>query len=294
MLREFMAWFESYLSRAGVVGLVEGGLGVLAFGGALSVVLGDSSAKAGAIVTVLVATLGSILLLAASRAEWRRRSELSERLLIQHCRGFVQDNRSSWKVTRWMEHQRIDDNGDAVVLITAQAVVTCDILGFYRFYVGCGENQPKKVRRRVDVRVHSVEAGSVGGTRREVTKHWVDDGRMEVLAHFPAPVYRGSEFSVVIEMRWPARSKKLVVDRLPDDFCVRVQPPLDLLEYTVVLPPGEDAFYDPIGFRSDDPDFLLASRSNSSGCQEISLTGRDVPVAGRIGLRVDLKRKALP
>jgi hypothetical protein len=95
-------------------------------------------------------------------------------------------------------------------------------------------------------------------------------------------------------MRWPARSKRLVGDRLPDDFCVRVKPPLDLLEYTVVLPVGEEAFYDPIGFSSDDPHFLLVSRSNSSGCQEISFTGRDVPVAGRIGLRVDLKRKTVP
>jgi hypothetical protein len=294
MLRGFMAWFDGYLSRAGVVGLVEGGLGVLAFGGASSTVLGDSSAKAGAVVAVLFATLGFIFLLAAIRAEWRRRGELCERLLVGHCRAFLQGNESSWRLTRWIEHQRIDDNGDAVVLVTVHAVVTCDRLRFYRFCVGAGSNQPTKVRERVDVQVRSVAVGSVGGTRHEVTKHWADDGRMEVLVHFPVPVHCGNEFSVLIEMRWPARSKRLVGDRLPDDFCVRVKSPLDLLEYMVVLPAGEEACYDPIGFRSDDPHFVLASRSNSSGCQEISLTGRDVPVEGRIGMRVDLKRKALP
>jgi hypothetical protein len=292
MLRAFMAWFDNYLSRTGVAGLVEGGLGVLAFGGALSVVLGDSSAKAGAIVAVLVATLGLILLLAASRAELRRRAELCESLLVRHCRGFMTDNASSWKLTRWIEHQRIDGNGDAVVLITVHAVVTCDLLRFYRFCVGSGQSQPTKARGRVDVQVRSVAIEGVGGTRREVTKHWLDDERLEVLVHFPVPVGCGSEFSVVIEMSWPARSKRLVGDRLPDDFCVRVEPPLDRLEYTVVLPAGEEACFDPIGFRPDDPHFALVSRPNGSGCQEISLIGRDVPVAGRIGLRVDLKRKA--
>jgi hypothetical protein len=62
VLRGFTGWFDSYLTRAGVVGLVEGGLGVIAFGGALSVVLGDIAAKAGAVVAVLLASLGLLLL----------------------------------------------------------------------------------------------------------------------------------------------------------------------------------------------------------------------------------------
>jgi hypothetical protein len=61
VLRGFVSWFESYLSRAGVVGLAEGVLGVLAFGGALSAVLGDSSAKVGAVAAVILATLGLIV-----------------------------------------------------------------------------------------------------------------------------------------------------------------------------------------------------------------------------------------
>lgn len=293
VLRSFIAWLDGYLTRAGVVGLVEGGLGVIAFGGALSVVLGDAVAKAGAVVAVLLASLGLVLLLAASRAELRRRSELCERLLIGHCRAFLQDNQSSWRLTRWIEHQRIDDNGDAVAQVTVHAVVTCDRLRFYRFCVGSGQNQPLKTRRRVHVQVRSVAVEGIGGTRHEVTRHWVDDGRMEVLVHFPVPIHCGNEFSMLIEMYWPAKSARLMGDRLPDDFCVRVKPPLNLLEYTVVLPAGEEAFYDPIGFRSDDSHFLLVSRCNSSGCQEISLVGRDVPIDGRLGMRVDLKRKEL-
>ncbi|MEV6610485.1 hypothetical protein [Kutzneria sp. NPDC051319] len=293
MLRGFIVWFDSYVSRAGVVGLIEGGLGVIAFGGALSVVFGDSAPKAAAVVAILLALMGVLLLLAASRAEWRRRGELSERLLIEHCRAFLQDNQSSWRLMRWIEHHRIDDNGDTVVLVTVHAVVTCDRLRFYRLRMGSGQNQPMKIRGQVHVQARSVAVGGVGGTGHEVTKHWADDARMEVLVHFPVPVYCGSEFSLLIEMRWPARSKRLVRDRLPDDFCVRIRSPLNLLEYTVALPAGEEAFYDPIGFGMDDSHFVLVSRSNSSGCQEISLVGRDVPIDGRLGMRVDLKRKEL-
>lgn len=294
MLRGFVTWFETYLSRAGVIGLVEGALGVLAFGGALSAVLGDASAKLGAAAAVLLAALGLIVLLAASRAEWRRRSELYDHLVTRYCAAFRSDNATSWQVTRWIERHRIEDNGDATVQITIHAVVTCNLLRFYCLRVGAGVGQPAALRKRVDVQVRSVVFEGVGGARCDLTKHWLDDDRLELLIHFPSPVHRGSEFRILIDSWWPARSKMLVRDRLPDDFCVRVKPPLELLEYTVVLPGGDEAFYDPIGFRPDDPRFLLVSQSDGTGRQEICLTGKGLTEAGRTGIRVDLKRKLLP
>jgi hypothetical protein len=293
MLRELLSSFESYLSRAGVIGLAEGALGVLAFGGALSAVLGDSSAKLAAAVAVLLATLGLIVLLAASRAQWQRRSELYDHLVTRYCTAFTDDNASSWQLTQWIESHRIDGNGDSTVLITVRAVVTCSVLRLYRFRVGAGWNQPEKLRRRVDVQVRSLVLDGIGGARCDLTKHWLDDGRLEVLVHFPSPVRQGSEFRVLIESRWPARSTMLVKDRLPEDFCVQVKSPLDRLEYTVVLPVGEEAFYDPIGFRPDDQRFLLVSCSDGTGRQEISLTGKGIADTGRTGFRLDLKRKAL-
>lgn len=294
MLRGVIAWFESFLSRAGVVGLVEGALGVLAFGATLSAVVGDASAKLGAVVAVLLSTVGLIALLTASRAEWQRSSELRDRLLTRYCAAFIDDHARSWQVTRWVESQCIDDNGDATVLITVHAVVTCELLRFYYLRIGAGIGHSAAQRRRVDVQVRSVVLEGIGGARCDLTKNWLEDGRLQLLIHFPSPVAQGSEFQVLIESRWPSRSRMLVKDRLPDDFCVRVRPPLDLLDYTVLLPAGEEAFYDPIGFRSDDPRFLLVARSDVSGRQEIRLIGRDISTAGRTGLRLDLKRKALP
>jgi len=288
-----MAWFESYLSRTGVVGLAEGALGVLALGGALSAVLGDASAKLGAAAAVFLATLGLIVLLAASRAEWRRRSELYDHLVTRYCTAFTDDNVSSWQVKQWIESHRVEGNGDSTVLITVHAVVTCSQLRLYRFRVGAGWNQPEKMRQRVDVQVRSVVLEGIGGARCDLTRHWLDDGRLEVLVHFPSPVRQGSEFQVRIESWWPARSRILVKDRRPDDFCVQVKRPLDLLEYTVVLPAGEEAFYDPIGFRPDDQRFLLVSRSDGAGRQEICLTGKGIADTGRTGIRLDLKRKAV-
>jgi len=294
VLRGFISWFEDYLSRSGVVGLAEGVLGVLAFGGALSAVLGDSSAKLAAAVAVLLATLGLIVLLAASRAQWQRRSELYDHLVTRYCTAFTDDNASSWQLKQWIENHRIDADGDSTVLITVHAVVTCSALRLYRFRVGAGWNQPEKMRRRVDVQVRSLVFDGIGGARCDLTRHWLDDGRLEVLVHFPSPVRQGSEFRVLIESLWPARSKMLVKDRLPEDFCVQVKRPLDLLEYTVVLPAGEEAFVDPIGFRPDDRRFLLVSGSDGAGRQEVRLVGRGIADTGRTGLRLDLKRKALP
>lgn len=293
VLRGFVSWFEAYLSRTGVVGLAEGALGVLAFGGALSAVLGDQSAKLGAAAAVLLATLGLIVLLAASRSEWQRRSELYDHLVTRYCNAFTDDNASSWHVKKWIESHRIDGNGDTTVLITVHAVVTCGQLRLYRVRVGAGWNQPEKMRQRVGVQVRSVVLEGIGGARCDLTKHWLDDGRLEVLVHFPSPVSQGSEFRVLIESWWPARSRLLVKDRLPEDFCVQVKRPLDLLEYTVVLPVGEEAFVDPIGFRPDDQRFLLVSGSDGSGRQEICLTGKGIGDTGRTGIRLDLKRKAL-
>ncbi|MFC0439684.1 hypothetical protein [Kutzneria buriramensis] len=294
MLRGFIAWFESYLSRTGVVGLTKGALGILAFGGALSAVVGDSSAKAGAVVAVLAATLGLILLLVASRSEWQRRSQVRDRLLVRYLETLDQDYCGGWRLTRWIEKHVIEGNGDSTVFVTVHAVVTREVLHFYRFQMGAGWNQPVQARKGIAVQVRSLMLDGIGGARCDLTEHWRDDGKLEVWVHFPSPVHRGNEFRIFIETWWPGRSKPLVKDRVPDEFCVVVKPPLEAFEYTIVLPQDEEAFCDPIGFRADNPDFLLVAQSNGSGRQEVRLAGRDVSLAGRVGVRLDLKKKVLP
>ncbi|MFC0548216.1 hypothetical protein [Kutzneria chonburiensis] len=289
MRGSFIEWLSRYVAQAGVLGLVEGALGILAFGGSLSALLGDASIKAAAIVAVVLSTLGLMIVLVAGQAKWQRESGLGKRLIAQYCDIMMETRASYYKVVEWKQVMTVKSNGDLHSSITLRSVAVCEDLRFFRFRTGPAWGQPVKHRKGVTVQVRSVISGEIGGTRRDVTTTWLNDGRMEVLVHFYAPVPRGSEFDVVMEFFWPQRARPLIVDRVPDNYTVMLTYPVPRLRYSITLPPGVRAFYDPIGFDLTEQAFTLGSSTDGMDQMEIQLVSQNMPFRDRIGMRLDVR-----
>ncbi|WP_189152549.1 hypothetical protein [Lentzea pudingi] len=175
---------QSYVLHAGVIGIVEGVLGILAVGGILSAVLGQTGIRAAAVVAVVVAVLGLFILLVANKLEWRRRTELDRRLLLRYSNLLHERCNFTWRITDWRQVVTIETNGDTRDKITFTAVSDCDALDFLTFWEGPNwEEWPERHRRKTEVRVRSVEVDGEGGSRFDVTSCWPSRGRLKVTVH---------------------------------------------------------------------------------------------------------------
>jgi hypothetical protein len=290
MLKSFLGWLRDYVVYTGVVGLAEGVLGILAFGGLLSALLGNTAIKAGAIVAVLLGVIGLYILLIANRVEWRSRTELDRRLLQYYCSVLKERHGHSWRIASWVESAAVRANGDASEVITVKAVVECELLDFFAIRTGAGWHQSEKARRKVKVAVKSLEVDGIGGTRRDATSTWLNDGRLEVIAHFGSPARRGDEIVMVIEKEWPGKCAPLMRDRQPDEFALRFACVADYLEYAVHLPEGSEVACDAIGLVKGLHDYSIAVKRNGAGPTEVCLVARNIPPRLRVGMRLDLKK----
>lgn len=163
MRRSFIEWLTRYVANTGVLGLVEGALGIMALGGSLSALLGDAAIKAAAIVAVILSTLGLVILLVAGQTRWQRESELGRRLIAQYCNILMETRASYFKVVDWKQVMTVKSNGDLFSSITLRSVAVCEDLRFFRFRTGPAWGQPAKHRKGVTVQVRSVISGEIGG-----------------------------------------------------------------------------------------------------------------------------------
>lgn len=289
MLGSTVEALQSYVLNAGVIGVVEGLLGILAFGGILSAVLGRTGIRAAALVAVIVAILGLFIVLVANKLEWRRRTELDRRLLLRYCDLLHERGNFTWRITDWRQVVTIEANGDTQDKITFTAVPDCDALDFLTFWEGPNWEWPERYRRKTDVRVRSVELeGDGGGTRFDVTTCWLSRGRLKVMVHLSEPALRGTEISLAAEFTWPAKNLSLL-QGAPEEFVKKFSPGPEHLEYTVVLPPGCSGYWDGVGLKSGTERYSVQRHTNTSGREEISLVADRVRTGARVGMKLDIK-----
>lgn len=288
MLRSTVEALQSYVLNTGVIGIVEGLLGILAVGGILSALLGQTGVRAAAIVAVMVAVLGLFILLVANKLEWRRQTELDRRLLLRYCRLLHERCNVTWRITDWRQVVTIEANGDAHDKISFTAVTDCDVLDYLTLWEGPNWEWPDRHKRKIDVRVRSVELDGEGGTRVDVTSYWLSRGRLMVLAHLAEPARRGTEISLVVEFTWPAKCLPFI-QGTPDEFVKRFTPGLGHLEYTIVLPPGRSGYWDGVGLKSGTERYSVQRHTNTSGREEICLVADGVATGARVGMKLDIK-----
>lgn len=281
---------QDYILHAGVLGIVEGVLGVLAFGGLLSALLGSSAIKAGAIVAVMIAYFGLFVLLAANRVEWRRRTELDQRLLTRYCDALKQRHKHSWRYTSWDHVVTVDRNGDTHERIRISAVAESEFLDFLSFWEGPNGAWSERLRRKTIIKVRSVDVDALGGTRYDVTSSWISRNRLKVTVHLGEPARQGDSISMLAEIYWPKKCASFTDGHGAEEFVRQFGRPIDLIQYKIVLPFGYDVYCDPIGFCLSDPkaDQPVVKKS-ASGQTEVWLTVRDVAPDRRVGVRLDLK-----
>lgn len=289
MRKSFLEWLRDYAVHAGLVGLVEGMLAVVAFGGVLSALLGSVAIKAGAMFAVVFAALGLIALLSFNQMELKHQLELHQNLVARYCTTIADRSNHAYRTLYWRDVFVISPNGDVHETITVRATVECEKLDFYKIFTGPGWNQSQRYRDRVRVNVRSLEVGGEGGARREVTKSWSDAGNLEIIAHFGEPALRGSEVSLQVELDWPGRCIPLIRRRVPEDFALTFHGSPEYVEYLIVLPVGLDTYHEVIGLVRGRDTFELDRSGGDGRSVEIRLVTRDMEPKQRVGLRLDLK-----
>jgi hypothetical protein len=287
MFRRFLAWLEDYIADAGIVGLVGAVTGILAFGGTLSAIFGNSGVKSAAFAAAILAALGMFILLAASRIQWRKRAEQDQRLLTHYC-NILQERFNSWRITDWNETIVVDVNGDTRQRITVHAVVESEELELFRVRIGCRWNQSPRYRRKVKVKVQSLEADGMGGTRPDTITSWLIDGRLEILTHFNQPIGKNEQLDLSMEIDWPKKCAPLMNGE-PDEFVMRFTRYIENTTWTIILPAGTRVYVDLVGLKPLADSYEVQRSVNSAGNSEIRLTARAIEPYRLFGLRLDRK-----
>jgi hypothetical protein len=289
MIASFTEWLHDYIFYTGVIGIVESVLGILAFGGALSVIFGSPTIKAAAVVAVLLGVLGLFILLVANRTEWRRRSDRDRRLIRHYCDELKERYQHAWTITSWTCVTTIAPNGDTRVVITCTAVVECELLDFFSIWDGPNwDGWPERFRRRVRIKVRRHSEHPHGGTRPDVTTSWMARNRIQILIHLGQPALRGETIGMVAEIDWPARCLPFAKGESCEEFVQKFPTLVHFARNTIVLPKSYEACFETIGLVESD-DFLLTSEPNNNGQLETTLVTRDIEGGRRVGLRLDLR-----
>ncbi|MBB6373790.1 membrane protein implicated in regulation of membrane protease activity [Pseudonocardia eucalypti] len=284
-----MSWLNQYVLDRGLIGLVSGALGILAFGGTLSVVFGSTAIRAAAIVIVLFANLGLMAYLLASTGESRKTLQRAERLLARYCEVINERLGQSWRIKTYSSYTDIDANGDCRQTVKVSLVVESEHLEFFRIRIGPGWQQSSRIQRRVKADVSSLLVDKAGGVRWDVTKAWLTDGRLEILAHCPMSALKGAEIAFQIDLDWPAKCSRLVRDREPDTFLLSFSRPIEEFTITVVLPRGVKAFYELINLKESE-DCNFGSEDLQDGRQQVKVSVANATPMRKQGFKLDIRK----
>lgn len=290
MLKSFLGWLDEFVLDRGLIGLASGVLGILAFGGTLSVIFGNITIRAAIIIAVLLANLAFIALLIASRAESRKRVKRAERLLARYCTSINEILVQSWRFVSYHVTYDIGARGDTKQTVKMRLVVESEELQFFRARIGPGWEQPTRMRSKVKAEVVSLLADGVGGVRWDLTSSWLPDGRLEILAHCLNPAPKGTEIALQLHLDWPRKCAPLVRDREPDNFLLGFTRPLKEMSQILTLPRGAEARYELVNFDPSD-DFTVESEEIAGRRQQITLRANGLQPGKKRGLRVDLLKR---
>jgi hypothetical protein len=289
-MRGFVSWFEQQVLRLGLAGLLNAGLSILSLGAVLSAVVGGPAVKAAAVVVAALAVLATFATLIARRNHGEAELALHRRLIARYCDEIQGATGVPLHIVRWDDVTVIDTAGGAQETIGVRARVETASAHFFRFRIGPAWAQPEKQRSAVTCDVRTELVNGSPGPRCDVTRTWLADGRLEVLAHLASPVRAGAEVRIKMAIRWPGMCEPLVLGRRPDDYVLRFARGADEVRYELVLPEGETNYYhQPIGFDEGDDGYRVEVGTGHTGRVHVVLTARSVPARHRFGVRLDLE-----
>jgi hypothetical protein len=293
MLRSLIEWLDEFLAERGPGDVIKAIVGLLGFAALLGALVGNTAVKAGAVVSVILAVITMMLLLMRDRRRLQKLADRYSRLLTRYCDFIADDPRPTARVKEWNQLVKIDRNGDVEEHVTIRAISLREQLYFLTLRVGASWDQPHKYRRKVRVNIRSLLVDGQTGPSWNVTSSWLADGRLNLLAHLHEPVEHGQELTIRMERFWPGKCVPLMVHHDPDQFALKFDPAITIeaATYVVILPPGREAHYEPIGFNSTDGRFSLSAESDAEGRATFTLRVQNLDPDHRVGMRLELKRK---
>ncbi|GAB3908416.1 hypothetical protein ACFQ1S_04570 [Kibdelosporangium lantanae] len=290
MLRSFVVWFDDFLAGEGPSAVVRGILGLLSFAGLLGALLGSAAVKAGVIVAVLLILLGVTQLLLRDRRGMARQLARHRRLVSRYGK-VVDEMNPTYEVLSWDQAAHIlNSRGDTQESVAISVKVLRGDMRLIRLIFGCGWEQPAKYRRGVRISVRNLLVGDSPGTSREVTHSWVADGKADVMIHFAEAPPEGSEVRFMVTLDWPGKCSPLM-NGDTDDFTFRfLHQSVARVSYRIVLPPGYEAYNEPIGFEPGDARFRLdTSTGEDDGRRRYLFRAAPLPVRLKAGVSLELK-----
>lgn len=288
MLRSVIAWLDNYLEGEGSPAVAKAVVGIMSFAVLVGAILGNAAVKAGLLVAVIFVALAAMLILLADRRRIVSQSNSYKQLLTRYCKFIVDQKKPAMRISRLEHVAVIDKSGDTTEVIKMHVVVLKKELYFVPLRFGSAWEQPHKYRKRLKVEVRSLLVEGNRGTEWEVTESWLPDGKLDLLSHLHSPAPQGSEVKLEVDRAWPGKCIPLVRGR-PETFTLQFARPIDYASYVVVLPPGAEAYYDPIGFSEGQDGFSLTSKRNNEGRLEFTLVATCITYNQKVGMRLQLK-----
>jgi hypothetical protein len=293
VLKRFVKWLDDSLADEGVWAVVKVVVALLAFAVLLGATLGNAVVRTVALVTATPVVLSLGLVLLADRRNLVREVEKHKGLVSKYSKIVADDRHPSYGIITWEAQVTVEPNGDARRQTTIRAKVLND-LRVLRLIEGCGWPQPAKYRRKVRVNVRKLLVGDLPGASLSTTVAWLKDGQLVLIVHFPESLKVDSEFTIAVEVVWPAMCSPLMRDREPDTFTVRFQTPVVYARYKVLLPRGYDAYAEPVGFEENENGFAAGPAKDEDGRPVFLFEGVDLPEHQKLGMRLQLKGRGDP
>lgn len=291
MLRNFLGWLDSYISRKEPAVILRVLVVLMTVAGVLGAIFDHPAIRGGAIVGVVVLGVSSLLVLLADRYRLQVGDDTQRELLTRYC-DFVIDNKMSPLVSieSWHHKVYVQANGDVREVAMIKAVALRDEVHFIRFHLGSEWDQPEEYRRAVTVRARGVNLDGVLGPQWNVTNTWLSDAKLNSIVHFRSPVRRGEVVRLEMVRAWPAKCQPLMRHGAAEDFFFRTTDLLQIrqFEYQVILPLGFDVAHQPIGFIEPDEHTSIDAYTDTEGRRVVVCRASRLPQRQSVGMRLEL------
>ena len=292
MFKSFIAWLDSYISREEPSSVLKALVALMAFAGLLGTIFGSQAIRVGAFVVVMMFIISVMLLLLADRRRLQREYDTHRELLTRYC-NFVIDNSSEPLVSieDWMQTVYVYPNGDVREVLVLKATALREEVYFIRLKAGCRWDQPEKYRRDAKVIARSLTVNGVSGPRWNVTTSWISAQKMTSILHLHQAIKHGENIFFEVVRTWPAKCMPLMRQGEAETFSFKTTGLLKIqhVDYSVVLPVGFDAVYEPIGANEPNAQVSIEAQDDREGRRVFRLRANKVPTLKEIGIRLELK-----
>jgi hypothetical protein len=290
MLDSFIRWFDDYLRQHEPPAIIKGIVSLLGFASLAGTVFGSEAIRIGGFIGVSLAIIGSMLLTLAYSRKIRLETGLERSLLQRYCNFIADKPVPAILIKKWEQLVIVQENGDCKEVVTIRAEVLRKELYFIRLLISTTWQQTAKLRHQVAVKVRSLTVEGERGIEWHVTKTWIANDRLHLLAHLDSPAKKGGEINLEMEKVWPGKCQPLMRDKQSDSFTLEFSKlmPVERVEYEVRLPENRDAHLEAVGFAQPHPEMRVERRRKGDNFS-FHFIAEKIPTSQEVGMRLQIK-----